>query len=307
MLSFEREIVQLREQGLLSSDAAAILIARERREIVSVHPETRAMAWLGVMMIASGVGVLVSKNLDKIGPLAIAIAIGLASAGCYAWSGVRRSRIVSGTLDPYVLLLGALLLSADAGFIESQWHLLGPEWPRHFLVLAVVHGVTAYVFESQALLSLAIAAIASWLGVERTLDTFFTSEYAMAERAFTCAAIVAVWRTVNRRADFVRVFDHFIANLLMWGGLILTFNGDTRYLGAFLVLAFAGAAIGYGFAHREEWFVLYSFIYAVIAVDVVIADVLHEPVIALMFVLMSSIAAVVSLFVIHARFRRAFA
>ena len=304
MLSFEREIVQLRDEGLLRGELAAALIARERREIVSVYAEVRALAWIAVMLVATGAGILVSKNFDRIGPLAIALAIGAASAACYAWCAVRKSRHHASTFDPYILLLAALLLSADIGFIESQWHLLGDQWPRHFVVLAVVHGVTAYVFRSQALLSLSIAAIASWLGIERTLNTWFTSNIAMAERAFTCAAIVGVWRVVNRVREFERVFDHFIANLVLWGGLILVFQRDTRVIGALVVIVFAAVTIGYGFAHREELFVLYAFVYGVIAVDALAIDILHDEAITLFYLIVSTIAAIVALFVIHARFRR---
>jgi hypothetical protein len=160
------------------------------------------------------------------------------------------------------------------------------------------------VFRSQALLSLSIAAIASWLGIERSLNTWFTSNIAMAERAFTCAAIVGVWRVVNRVREFERVFDHFIANLVLWGGLILVSERDTRVLGALVVVGFAAVTIGYGFAHREELFALYAFVYAVIAVDALAIDILHDETLTLLYLILSSVAAIIALFVIHARFRR---
>ncbi|HSP13395.1 MAG TPA: DUF2157 domain-containing protein [Thermoanaerobaculia bacterium] len=312
MLTLEAEVVQLQEEGLLSPEAAAPLIAEERHEIVTVYTEVRALAWLGVMFIAGGAGVLVSRNLDRIGPIAVAAAIGLAAAGCYGYTVWRRTRGRSGALDESILLLGALLLSTDIGYLEYQFHFLGSAWPRHFVLLALIHGVTAYVFDSAALLSLSIAALASWLGIERNVDTFFTNSLGTASRAFGCAALVTVWRFANRRAGFERVFDHFIANLALWGGLILTFNRETRDLGALVVIVMAALAMVYGFRKREEAFLIYSLIYAVLAIDVAVVTRFvtvvtrfNEPILALFYLVVSTIAAIVALFQIHLRFRKA--
>ena len=305
MLSLEPEIVQFRDMGRITADAAAPLIAAERREIVSLYAEVRVLAWLGVMLIVTGVGIFVSKNLDRIGPLAVATAIGMASAGCYFDSAWRRAHSRTSVLSDYVLLLAALLLSTDLGYIEHQFHLLGPEWPRHFLLLAIVHGVTAYAFSSAALLSLSIGALAAWLGIERNIDTFFVRSIETAMRAFACAGIVAVWRAANRRREFERVFDHFIATLALWGGLILTFDKDTREMGAPFVIVLAVLTIAHGFRKRAEAFLIYAYIYAVIAVDVWLAP--RDAVAGLLYLTLSTIAAIVGLFVLHRRFRKAIA
>jgi hypothetical protein len=301
MFSLEREIVQLLPPG-----EAAPLIAKERREVVSVYTEVRVLAWAGVMLIVTGVGIIVSKNLDRIGPIAIAVAIGIASAACYGYSVAQR-RSPHQTLSDYILLLGALLLSADVGYIEHQFHLLGSEWPRHFLLLAVVHGATAYFFASRTLLSLSIAALASWFGFERNVDTllFGGNSIETAMRAFTCAGLVAVWRILNRHLDFNRVFDHFVANLGLYGGLLLLTQSDTRFIGAMIVIVLAAMTIAYGFRKREESFVIYAYVYAVIAIDVLVIDPLHGETVILSYLVLSTIAAIVGLFVLHARFRKA--
>ena len=304
MLNLEAEVVQLRDEGLLSAEAAGPLIAEERRDIVTVYTEVRALAWLGVMMIAGGAGVLVSKNLDRIGPLAVAAAIGLAAGGCYAYAGWRRASARRGVLDEFILILGSLLLSTDIGYIEHQFHLLGPAWPRHFLLLAVIHAIVAYVFESAAVLSLSIAALASWFGIERNVETFFTDSIRTATRAFACSGVVAVWRFLNRRTEFQRVFDHFILNLALWGGLILTFDDDTLYRGALAVIVLAVVTIVHGFRERHEPFVIYAFIYAVIAIDVVMMSGLAGQTAELSYLVVSTVAAIVGLFLLRVRFRR---
>ena len=301
MLNLEAELVQLRDAGRVTAAVAAPLIARERRDIVSVYAEVRMMAWAGVMLIVTGAGIILSHNLDRIGPVAIAVVIGAASLACYAYCVWRRATVHS----EFVLLLGALLLSADLGYIEHQFHILGSEWTAHFFLLAVIHGATAYYFDSATLLSLSIAALASWFGIERNIDTFFTSSVATSMRAFACAGLVGGWRFVNRRPQFERVFDHFIANLALWGGLILTFQKDTRPAGALLVVVIAVLVIAYGFKKRQEAFVIYAYLSAVVAVTIFVAELIDDETMTFFFITLAMIAAIVGLFVVHARFRKA--
>jgi hypothetical protein len=77
VISLEPELTALGDTG--------VLIARERRDVVSIYPELRLLTWAGVMLISWGVGLYISKHLDDIGPLAIAAVIGLASIACYTW------------------------------------------------------------------------------------------------------------------------------------------------------------------------------------------------------------------------------
>ena len=295
----------LRQSGAIDEATAARLVAVERREVVSVYGELRFLTWGGVMLIVSGVGVLVSKHLDKIGPVAIAAAIGIASLACYAIFVWRRRSGRQHLADDYVLLLAALLASADVGYIESQFHLLGSNWQRHFLLLAVLHGVTAYLFNSRLVLSLSITALAAYIGVERKVEAVFDSGADFAVRAFICAAALMVWRAVQRKREFAPVFDHAAANLAFWGSLGLLANDDTRLLGCVIALVLAAFCAWHGFRRGEEAFVIYAYVYGAIAVDVQICTWLHDEGPILLYLIVSTIAVIVGLFVTHARMRRA--
>lgn len=342
VFSLDRELVQLRDEGVLDDAASAPLIALERREVVSLYGEVRFLMWAGVMLIATGVGVIVSKNLDRIGPLAIAIAIAAAAIACYAYCERRRRKSHAPAFKPSmaddsVLLLAALLASADVGFIEHQWHLLGADWQRHFLFLALLHGVTAYIFASRTILSLSISALAAFLGIERNIDTLFNSTVDMALRAFACAGIVFAWRAVDAlvwrrkqiaaasshssvipsREDgeespaipatppFFPVFDHFATNLAFWGALILGGDASTWFIGCLLALVFAFLSARHGVKTDEELFVIYAWVYGVIAIDMLVFHIVKEPVLFSLFAIFSTTGAIVGLFVIHMRMREA--
>jgi hypothetical protein len=281
------------------------MLVGERRDIVPIGTELRALAWSGVMLIVMGVGIVITKHFDQIGPLAIALIIGAAASACYAWVALKKRA----PLDDYVVLLGALLISADVGFVEHQWKLLGDEWQRHFLLLAVVHAIAAYFFGSRAVLSLSIASVAAWLGVEQR-ELFLHSEVELAIRAFICTGILAVWREVDRKTranrDFEPLFEHFGTNIAFWGGLILTFDRDTRWLGLVVTLVLAVASLYHGVRRSRELFVIYAVVYGLIGIDIVVLDRLVHwtrmwtPA----YLIVSTVAAVGALITIHFRFRR---
>ncbi len=296
MLRLEPE---LRERG-----APERLIALDRREVFSVYPELRLLAWGGVMLIAAGAAILVRKNLD---PKGLAALMAVAAAVCYGYAGWRKAASRHSLIDDYVLLLGALLVSADVAYVETQFHLLGEHWSAHFLIVAVLHAVAAYGFASRTVLSLAIAALAAWFGVERR-NVFDFVDVDTAQRALVCAAVVLVWRFIDARAwksAFTRTFEHFAANLALFGALSLTFHSATRVPGALLTIVLASVVVVHGYRQRAETFVLYAYCYAVVAVDVlVIAELLPDEILAALFLMGSSIAAIVGLFILHGRFRR---
>jgi len=305
MFSVAREIESLRDAGTITPETAAPLIAREQREVVSVYAELRFLTWAGVMLIVTGVGVLVKHHLDQIGPFAIALAIALAAAGCYAWAAYKRNGTPS-LADDYILLLAALLVSADAGYIESTWHFLGTNWKESLLVLAIIHGLTAYAFDSRLVLSVSLTSLAGYLGVQRSLDTIWGSSRDTAVRAFVCAAVVLVWRLIDgryrKKRTFSPVFDHYAANLAFWGSLILCADKDVRLLGCAIALGLAACSAVYGFKTRSEMFLIYACVYGVIALDIAVVDMVPD--LAALFIMMSSVVAVVSLFVIHAQMRK---
>ena len=297
MLSLEPELERLRP--LLGNTTADALIARERRDVFSVQPELRILAWGGAMALATAGGIVLKNNYDRIGPIAIAALMGVAAAACYAWVWWRRAK--ASLVDDYVLLLGALLFSADVAFVESQFHLFGDKWYRHFLIVAMVHAAGAYAYRSRVLLTLSIAALAAWLGVSRQWWDGGGTEYAI--RAFMCAAVVLLWRFANRVAEFTTVFEHFAANLAFGGSLALMFENRWRTAGCVLAIALSMVVITWGVRTRRESFVLYAFLYGFIAVDVLLVDAVNDSGLGMLIVIVSTIAAIPSLLAIHRRLR----
>jgi hypothetical protein len=296
MFSLAGEIERLRP--FLGDARTDALLARERRDVFSLHPELRIAAWGGVMLLASAAALVLKNNLERIGPVALAAMMAAAAGACYLW--VARHRHRESLVDDYVLLLGALILSADVAFIETQFHILGDAWRQHLLLVAVLHAVTAYLYRSRIVLSLAITSLAAWLGADQRADR--PRDFAVA--AFVAVAILLVWRALDRRLAgprFSRTFEHFTANLALLGSMALMDVHDE--LGCLVTIAVAGLVIAWGFLVRSLWFVLYGFVYGVVAFNALLFFLVADITFILFSILVSMVAAIVMLFRIHADFR----
>ena len=156
---------------MLARETAAPLRRAAAGSIVSVREEIRILLWVGVLLISTGAGLLVKQNLDRIGPMAIAIALGLAAAGCLLFVWRRAPAFSWGETDggdlvrDAALLLGALLVAADVAFIEVKFTPLGANWSWHLLIVAAFYAALALRFDSKGLFSLALSSFAAWRGV----------------------------------------------------------------------------------------------------------------------------------------------
>jgi hypothetical protein len=227
---------------------------------VSVRAEIRAALYLGVLLLVSGVGLLLKENVGRIGPSAIAGAVGLAAGICLAWAWRRSAPPSWGETASthaafdYVLLLGALLAAADLAWIEAQTKLLGPAWPMHFLVVALFYGALAYRFDSRMLLSLALASFAAWRGVSLSVMhaslgagdvSRLRAEALVTGVLFAAVGIVAAYRGLKAHFEDVWVNTGV---LLVLGGLlsgVFAAESWTPWLGALLVVSASIAAAAY--------------------------------------------------------------
>jgi hypothetical protein len=245
------------------------------------------------------VGVLLARRLDQVGPLAIVRAIAAVAAACY-WIAAR-GRIAGrdlGVASDYVLLLGALLASADLAYAERQFGLLGALWSWHLLLLAILHAVTAYAYRSPLLLAAALAALAGWFGIGTPFDGVGPLDRTATQigtSALVCAALVYAWRQADRRlrpaTTFGAVFDQFAANLAFWGALAWCTDFPWLYAGLVLVAALAAVVIREGLRSGRESFVVYGVVYAALALCIVLVPRLPGSTVTMSFVLVVVAAA----------------
>lgn len=269
MHTLEPELRTLQAEGLIDGATAARLLAADRRDVFSVQPELRLTMYAGVLLVVGGVGMVLARNLDRIGPLAIALGLALAAVVCAV--PALRAKLAARPLDvaaDYLLLLGALLASADLAYVETQFKLLGPLWSWHLLWLAVAHAVLAYTFRSTLVLAASLTSLAGWFGAGSTMGDIVLS-YTSPEvgaRALACAVVIAAWRNVDLRVrpamQFSGTFDHFAANLAFVGAVAWCVDWPWLAAGLPLLAGLAFVSIRHAFNTGREAFLVYGVLYA---------------------------------------------
>lgn len=301
MHSLEEELRELQSTGALDATTAARALALESRSLFSLFDELRAALYAAVALVVTGVGILIKEHLDRIGPLTLIVALALAAAACYVPALRAKSRgVAPATVAEYLLLLGALIVSADVGYAESQFHILGANWSRHLLILAAVHALTAYIFGSRLVLSVALTSLAGWFGIERGPGNLAPWAFATPElglRALTCAAVILAWRAIDRSSHAARfrpVFEHFAANLAFWGVLGWCSDDRWRVVGVLALLVLAAIAIHKALRSGAESFAVYGVGYGAVGISLVIAAITELSVLgaALVLAIVLSAAAI---------------
>jgi hypothetical protein len=263
-------IPELVASGALTSEQATPLLRVSRGELVGVRSELRALLYLGVLVALAGIGLLVKENLDRIGPFAIATAIGLAAAAAlfwvarvappFSWQEVTSPKLAF----DYILFLGVALVATDLAYIEVNFAPLGPFRAWHLLIVAVLAGLAAFRFDSRIVFSFALSTLAAWRGVSLArpdLDAWFASD-TVRWNAIGCGVLFALFGValsrLHRKAHFEPLAVHFGWLLILLG--MATGMADSsasgNAWGLALVVVGAGLAVGAFRARRFSLFAL---------------------------------------------------
>jgi hypothetical protein len=309
--TLEPELRALHEQRMLDDETASRAVALDRGEVLSLHGELRATLYAGVLLVIAGVGTVLARNLDHLGPAVIVLAVALAASAC-AIPAVR-ARLAGrapGVAADYLLLLSVLLASADLAYAERQFNLLGPLWSWHLLLLAVVGAAIAYIFGSALVVAAALTALAGWFGVGGSVGDALHAAFSTPElggRALACAAVIAAWRLADTRwrpdTRFSEVFDHFAANLAFWGSLAWCLEWPWLAAGLPLLAALAYTSIRRGLETGREAFLVYGVGYAALGTCFVLVPRLDGTTTTMAFVLLVVCVAAAALWQLRRRLR----
>jgi hypothetical protein len=222
---------KLQAQGIIEEQTVANIKIAEAKRNVSVHWELRTLLYLGVVLLATGLGILIYKNLDSIGHLAIVIGIGLASLGCFVYAYRQAKNYTNAKVESpsiwydYVVLLGAMLLVTFIGYAQYQFNIFGGRYGMATFVPAILLFALAYKFDHLGVLSMAITTLAAWAGVSITplhllQDNDFSSEQIIIVAIMLGAFLIGIsYLTKHKKikAHFAFTYKNFGFHLMMLG------------------------------------------------------------------------------------------
>jgi hypothetical protein len=162
---------KLHAEGLIGRESLEKIRSDSSNKLLSVYWEIRTILYLGVLLLASGLGILVYKNIDTIGHQAVLIFIAvITAAGFYycfktklPFSGAKVN--APNSFFDYVLLLACLCFIIFIGYWQYQYHVFGDRFGLATFIPMVVLFFSAYFFDHLIILALAISNLAAWVGI----------------------------------------------------------------------------------------------------------------------------------------------
>jgi hypothetical protein len=167
----DRYLADLQARSLLLPAQAQVIAEADLARPFSLHYELRALLYLGITLLAGGLGVLIYQNIDSVGHGVIMLAIAALMVVCFSYAARHRAPFTWGVAPKtsvgadYLLLLGCLLFVALEGYAQYQYNLFGDRYGLATAVPALVFLPLAYWFDHRGVLAMGITALASWVGL----------------------------------------------------------------------------------------------------------------------------------------------
>ncbi len=249
-------IKYLKTNGLITEAFATELKTHETNKPMSIFWHIRTLMYLGVTLLATGLGTVIYNNIDNISHITIISIIGLLTAGCFyycfkygdpfqpeKWSSPN-------TWFDYILLQGVLLFLTFEGYLQYQYNLFGDRYGLATIIPTALVFALAYRFDHLGVLTMSITLFASWLGITLTPKSLFTestfSDVNAVQTGLILSGILIGTGYLMARNNIKKHFDFTYYNFGFHLGaiavLVATFNFNKGWIWIFLIAPMAAAA-----------------------------------------------------------------
>jgi len=277
---------ELSVKGLITPELQDHIRMYEAQKPFSLYWELKTILYLAVVLLNLGLGWLIYENIDSIGHGVIMAGIAGICGACFIYTYRNRTPFSwKHTESPspyydYILLLGCLTFVILGGYLQYQYQIFGTRYGLATFIPMGFFFMVAYYFDHRGALSLAITALASWLGVTVTPAGVFS------ENNFSNAGIV--WAGVllgialcvvaflseskDMKKHFSLTYLNFSVHILFiasLAGLIII-----EQWSFFLILTLASAFfIWYAHTRHSLYFMTVALIYAYIGLTYLVLQI----------------------------------
>ncbi len=271
---------QLNKDGLISGESLNRVLDKETKKLFSIYWELKSVLYIGILCLTTALGILVYKNIDSIGHLAILCVIALGStAGFYYCirlnaSFTRELKQAPSPFYDYSLLLACLLMLIFTGYLQYQYKVFGTRYGLATFLPMLILMFSAYFFDHKGILSMGIANLAAWLGITVSpvslLKNFNWFELPIIAAGFGlglfCVLMAYLSEKRNIKSHFSFTYYHFAIHLTLLSALGALFYFEQYYL-LFLLLFLTAAWFFYSLAKARYsfYFLLVTVLYSYVA------------------------------------------
>ena len=275
-----RLLADLTAAGHLPPAPAAAIAQDEATRPFSLHYELRTLLYLGITLLAGGLGVLIYENRNSLSQELITSFIALAMSASFTYAARRLPAFTwgaaprHGVAADYLLLLGCLLFLVLEGYVQVEYGVFGARYGLATLLPALVFFPLAYRYDHRGVLALGIGALGAWLSVAvaplAVLRGLFDSRLFAGPALGLGLALVAAGLASERfqlKPHFAFTYLLTGANLAGLGALWRAFDQFTWVAVPWLllVLALGAALIWYARRTRSYSFLLLGVVYGYVA------------------------------------------
>jgi hypothetical protein len=258
--------------------------------VVSLFYELRTLLYLGVLLFTGGVGVFIYDNIGDIGHIVSIILLIVLTLTCfwYVFSRsvpyARQKTDVPSAYYDFIVLLACLLSISVQGYLQYQFEIFDDSLEWNTLLTAALFFFMAYRFDHLGVLSLAIAALASFWSLSISPQKWYSGNFVESANlhitAITFSVIVGSIALILERKEVKKHFTFSYINfctLIFFGGAIAGLFISMIYP-VYLLLIYAGSgyAVYFSMQRRSFMFLLYAFVASYIGTTFLLADLVFD-------------------------------
>lgn len=266
----------LHEKGVITNGELDNITADIDKRNFSLAGETAAFMSIGALLLTTGLGILIYKNIDRSGHIILigllSIAVFLGFRYCFRNAGsFTKDKVESvGVGFDYILLLSNLIFLSLLQYLNFQTNIFG-DTGAHYLFGGLFVLFNAYRFDHAGVLSVGITSLAAFFGIR--LNAVGLLEHSMVAAAgaglffaISLEAASVYLKMKKIKVHFRPTFVQFSLHLFYISLIILLFDND------YWLLLIVPTVIGfiwyyrYSMKRKSFYFAFFNILYTYIAI-----------------------------------------
>lgn len=292
MAKFDEESVQnLFEKNFITKEQFQQIKRYKSLGIFSLNTELKMFLYISVLLFTSGIGILIYKNIDTIGHIAILSLLLIVTIACFYFcfknsKGFQKPETTfENPVLEYVVLLANILTCVFIGYLQFQYELFGTNYGLATLVPTIVSFFCAYYFDNKSVLTIAITGLAAYVGFSVTpqdlLDSDFYSHQNLSYSAIMLGILLILWTIYSTRialkTHFNLIFLTFALHIISIALIsnLLKFYSDLWLLAIIPIMICSYYFYKVSFQVKAISLYVFMIIYAYIGINIFIFRVLE--------------------------------
>lgn len=278
-MQFLSLLEKLTEKNIISDEQATQIKVSDLNQPFSIHWELRLILYPGIMLLVTGLGILVYKNIDTIGHNIIIGLLALACVACFYFAFKNQKSFSWGKTEEntnfadFILLGGCLAFLTLEGYLQYQYNLFGTQYSLAVILSAILFFFCAYYLDHRGVLSMAITALGSWIGITITpLQLLKNNDFNSQDMIITAILlgiflIIIAWVSFQKELKKHFSFTYFLfgGNLTFIASLSGLFAFDLKFIYGIIIVVLSYLSITYARTKHSYLFLLMGVIYGYIA------------------------------------------